>query len=44
MLYISWILADIAETIEHAAQECGWGVVKSHEIKNAAMLTLTRTR
>lgn len=44
MLYTSWILADIAETIEHAAQECGWGTVKSHETKNAAMLTLTRTR
>lgn len=44
MLYTSWILADIAETIEHAAQECGWGTVTSHEIKNAAMLTLTRVR
>ena len=44
MLYTSWMLADIAETIEHAAQECGWGTVTSHEIKNAAMLTLTRVR
>lgn len=44
MLYTSWILADIAETIEHAAQECEWGTVTSHEIKNAAMLTLTRVR
>lgn len=44
MMYTSWIHTDISEVIVAAAEKCGWGKAKSHDTKNAVMLTLTRTR
>ncbi len=44
MLYTSWVQTGISESIDAAARECGWGETKSHNRKNAFMLTMTRTR
>ena len=44
MLYTSWVHTHVSEAIVEAAKKCGWGTIKSHEIKNAVMLTLTKTR
>lgn len=44
MLYTSWVQTGISESIDAAARACGWGETKSHNRKNAFMLTMTRTR
>ena len=44
MLYTSWVQTGISELIDAAARACGWGETKSHNRKNAFMLTMTRTR
>lgn len=44
MLYTSWVQTGVSESIDAAARECGWGETKSHNRKNAFMLTMTRTR
>ena len=44
MLYTSWVQTGVSELIDAAARACGWGETKSHNRKNAFMLTMTRTR
>jgi hypothetical protein len=44
MLFTSWVHNNTSEMIVDGAVKCTWGKLKSHEIRNAVMLTMTRVR
>ncbi len=42
MLFTSWVHTNVSEQIVDAAAKCAWGKLKSHETRNAVMLTMAR--